>query len=227
MVPTYQLEKPEEGLRFEIKSLARFLPDGIPFHLSTEIPFSQFELNYSETRTVVKPNVLSSTDIDNGNYRASGKLSQLEKIHRNRRKIAEPGNGLVAVGSSLMLAPVVPDSNDLFHSCFLSGSPLIFGRPLGVTDDIQSDGILGDPSYRIPTYISSDVDFSAKCVVPVEIDSVLFRINRDKLLNKRNIFADPETFLPVVDEQRGLSYFVLGGIPADCIEGVRYFKTEE
>lgn len=140
----------------------------------------------------------------------------------------------------LLLFPTVPDTTNLFDSQRDPGYLLHVGtliyfdkeakRRVDILKNMKMYGVFGNTDADCPTYLQkagAKVAGYGSHFVANSLKVTLF-VNKEKLLEKRNVFVDPESVRclernPPTGDIIGNSYIVFGGIPHESIED---FKIE-
>ncbi len=124
--------------------------------------------------------------------------------------------GVSIENEELVLYPIEPDI------ALLSHFGLMIVKPYNNLRNLREHGVFGCPDSRYPTYLARHGSYISISDT-TGFDRLTLIIDKDKLMQKRNIFIDPET----IDEDSkmkdklGNSYLVLGGIPREAIINYR------
>ncbi len=122
------------------------------------------------------------------------------------------------MGKNIPLAPLLDPIEHLTHRGMVVGKNYDKKEEYNNLENMLRHGVFGRkdiptyftlPGHRVETYGEGK-------------HQVYIWIDRDKLLEKRNIFMDPETIgkterCSLTGDQEGGSYFTVGGIPTDAI----------
>ncbi len=140
-------------------------------------------------------------------------MRDAEKYHQrieyaiNRKYIAIRDNRIT-------LIPVVPQQKQIIHIGILDNKSL---------NTLREIRVFGNPSVRAPTYLKLSGSKAKAFSMKKSENKILLTIDSIKLLERRNVFIDPEALQEGTDYQPGRwdylgeTFFVCGGIPYEAI----------
>ena len=194
-------------------------------------------IKYGAISNIVKPRYIWVKNIIG---QVSHELEQLEYSlqHGNTILLQKINNplaqrfGVRYMKGRILLYPTIPETNIngeeqnyLEHVGTLIYLDTNSGRTNNNLENLRTHGVFGSPETNIPTYLMSPASHVANFEAYRRSGSSRIDLMVDKkiLLEKRNIFVDPETIehidepVYLLGDQLGNSYFVLGGIPKEAI----------
>ena len=211
-------------------------------------------LKASPPSPLVKPEMIRAEDIQGpAHWYLTGIERTVAANERTRKVVSEQEQyGIKIASDKVFLFAINPDCRIVGRDEEPDYGMLVhLGLFINGTDNIQNllqYGVFGDKEVNHPTYLMRP----NSGIVPlgwgtgkrrsVENQVTLF-IDKQKLLERRSVFIDPETIeMPIIHQmpkemmraevhpsflgnRRGDSYFVLGGIPQEAI--IEYRSTIE